>query len=70
MVEGFDTSYQQEVIYECSSLEQKLIRLKTFLYSDKFDAAELTQKDLLKEQYACMYKYRKVLRDRIEDFLE
>ena len=57
--------FQQRVVDERSELYKKLDNLDKFLDSVEYKALDITQQNLLSEQYACMWGYQNVLYKRI-----
>jgi len=58
--------YQERVIKEKEELDLKLIKLHSFILSQKFTKLlPSTHRTLLERQYGLMLEYSRVLRDRI-----
>jgi len=62
--------YQARVISEKSDLDQKIVRLSSFIHSNRLNTADWEERFRLDRQLAIMMEYSKVLRNRIENFLQ
>lgn len=60
--------YQTRVIAEKKALDDKLVRLNAFLFTEAFNALEREDKILLVEQFGHMQAYSVALGRRIERF--
>ena len=60
--------YQQRVIYEKASLDEKIEALNRFVDSDKFDGLPNAERDRLERQFRVMTEYSKILGERIAAF--
>lgn len=58
--------YQQRVVEELASLEEKIDKLRTFFESVTFVRADETERYLLGNQYGHMLGYRQCLQQRIQ----
>lgn len=61
--------YEQRVVDEKTELDDKLIKLGTFIDSDFFDTLSLQNKELLVCQEGVMKDYSNILKARIELFV-
>lgn len=57
--------YIQRMIEEKKELDERIVKLVTFLYSDKSESINQYQKSLLNTQREAMERYSHVLGDRI-----
>lgn len=60
--------HQERVFIEKQELDDKLKKLREFIYSSVFDSLTGNEQLLLDEQRNCMEKYSNILQRRIEDF--
>lgn len=60
--------YQQRVVDERVELEEKLLKLQTFLISEKSNSLDSVDRKLLTRQAAIMLDYSEILSERIDRF--
>ena len=60
--------YQKRVIAEKAELDLKIIKLATFIHSDKFDNISAKKQDILYHQLTVMMEYSKSLCMRMDSF--
>ena len=60
--------YQKRVIAEKTELDIRIIKLTTFIHSDKFSVLNMKERDMLHHQLIAMMEYDKCLCMRIDNF--
>ena len=60
--------YQKRVIAEKAELDLKIIKLATFIHSDKFSALDSKGRDMLHHQLVTMIEYGRCLYVRVDNF--
>lgn len=60
--------YQERVVAEKAELDEKIIKLGTFLTSETANTLKQPERSLLIQQHQAMLAYSYILRDRIELF--
>lgn len=64
------TDYQLRVISEKEELEEKLLKLNSFIDLDKFKSLPFEDQGLLLRQCIVMEEYKRILQERIDRFGE
>lgn len=65
---SYGHGWQNRVCTEAAELGDRIEKLKVFLTTDKFDALEKMDRELLYQQYNAMLKYQLTLLQRITRF--
>ncbi|WP_428743187.1 crAss001_48 related protein [Tenacibaculum sp.] len=68
MKESDYAPHQLRVIEEKKELDMKLFNLSNFLFSEKFEELEMSDKHLLNSQFDIMRRYSEILETRIKNF--
>jgi hypothetical protein len=61
-------AHQERVLEERTQLNDRLVKLDSFLYTEKFNCLSMDDQDLLITQQAIMEQYLDVLDQRIANF--
>ena len=61
-------AHQERVLEERTQLNDRLVKLDSFLYTEKFNCLSMDDQDLLITQQAFMERYLDVLDQRIANF--
>lgn len=60
--------YQKQIIKDKEEIDKKIIRMTSFIFSDKFSNVANAEKERIKDQLNIMMEYSHCLRDRIRAF--
>jgi hypothetical protein len=61
-------AHQERVLEERTQLNDRLLKLDSFLYTEKFNCLSMDDQDLLVQQQRIMTEYLDVLDQRIANF--
>ena len=61
--------YQERVIAERKELNNKIVSLNNFLYSDLSINLTFRERDLMKDQLQIMMQYSSIIMERINNFV-
>ncbi len=57
--------HQQRVVDEKAQLDERIKKLQTFIWGEKFDKLDRVEQDLMRQQLDAMHNYSTVLNNRL-----